>query len=60
MRRARALGLDDLVVRAPGERVHVLAQAFDVAWLTSPARSEGIPTAAGEAMALAVPLAGFR
>ena len=60
LRRAQALGLDDLVVRSPGERVHVLAQAFDVAWLTSPARSEGIPTAAGEAMALAVPLAGFR
>lgn len=58
--RARALGLDDLIVRAPGERVHCLAQAFDVAWLTSPARGEGIPTAAGEAMALAVPLVGFR
>mgnify|MGYP006282532779 CR=1 FL=1 len=59
-RRAHALGLGDLVVQAPGARVHLLAQAFDVAWLTSPARSEGIPTAAGEAMALARPLAGFR
>ena len=59
-RRAQALGLADLAVRAPGARVHLLAQAFDVAWLTSPLRSEGIPTAAGEAMALARPLAGFR
>jgi glycosyltransferase involved in cell wall biosynthesis len=60
LRRARRLGLGDLIVRAPGDRVGVLAQAFDVAWLTSPARSEGIPTAAGEAMALALPLVGFR
>ena len=60
LRRARALGLGDLIVRAPGERVSVLAQAFDVAWLTSPPRSEGIPTAAAEAMALTIPLAAFR
>ena len=60
LRRARALGLGDLIVRPPGARVHELAQAFDVAWLTSPARSEGIPTAAGEAMALGCPLAGFQ
>jgi colanic acid biosynthesis glycosyl transferase WcaI len=58
--RARRLGLDDLVVRAPGGRVGELAQAFDVAWLTSPPRSEGIPTAAGELMCLGVPLAAFR
>lgn len=60
LRRARRIGLADLVVRAAGDRVAALAQAFDVAWLTSPTRSEGIPTAAGEAMALEIPLVGFR
>nr|WP_242468931.1 glycosyltransferase family 4 protein [Rhodovibrio salinarum] len=60
VQRARRLGLNDLVVRAPGQRVAALAQAIDVAWLTSAPRSEGIPTAAGEAMALGLPLVGFR
>jgi glycosyltransferase involved in cell wall biosynthesis len=57
--RARRLGLTDLVVVDPGDRVAVLAQAFDLAWLTSPPQSEGIPTAAAESMALGVPLLGF-
>jgi glycosyltransferase involved in cell wall biosynthesis len=48
-----------LLLRDPGARLPALAQALDLAWLTSPPASEGIPTAAMEAMALAVPLVGF-
>lgn len=58
--RARALGLADLVVRDPGAQPARLARALDVAWLTSPPASEGIPTAAAEVMALATPLVAFR
>ena len=43
----------------PGDRVAELAPAMDVAWVTSEPRSEGVPTACGEAMALAVPPVAF-
>jgi len=46
----------DLVVLDPQNRVAELAAAFDVFWLTSEPRSEGLPTVVGEAMALGVPV----
>lgn len=58
-REAASLGLsfdDNLIVRDPGSRVAALAPAFDVFWLTSEPRSEGIPTVVEEAMALALPV----
>jgi glycosyltransferase involved in cell wall biosynthesis len=59
LRAAQASGLRlerDLIIRAPGARVALLEQAFDIFWLTSDPRSEGIPTALEEAMALALPV----
>lgn len=56
---ARQLGLklgEDLVIRDPGERVAELAMAFDVFWMTSEPRSEGIPTVIEEAMSLGLPI----
>jgi glycosyltransferase involved in cell wall biosynthesis len=56
---ASALGLrlgEDLIVRDPGSRVAELAPAFDVFWMTSEPRSEGVPTTVGEAMALGLPV----
>lgn len=56
---ASALGLrlgEDLIVRDPGSAVADLSPAFDVFWLTSEPRSEGIPTTVGEAMALELPV----
>lgn len=46
----------DLIVRDPEDRVADLANAFDLFWLTSEPRSEGIPTVVGEAMALELPV----
>ena len=59
LRTAEELGLRpgrDLILRDPGERVAELAQAFDVFWLSSRSRSEGLPTVVGEAMALGLPV----
>lgn len=56
---AQSLGLSvgsDLIVQDPGTRVHELAPALDLFWLTSEPRSEGIPTVIGEAMALEIPV----
>lgn len=56
---AARLGLErgrDLIVQAPGSRVAQLAPAFDIFWSSSVPRSEGVPTAIGEAMALALPV----
>lgn len=58
-RESSALGLaaaDKLMIRDPGTRVAELAAAFDIFWLTSEPRSEGIPTVVGEAMALGLPV----
>jgi len=55
---AARLGLrhgHELIHRAPRGRVAELAPALDVFWLSSEARSEGVPTAMLEAMALGVP-----
>lgn len=56
---AQSLGLElnrTIIFRNPGSRVSSLAPAFDVFWLTSERRSEGVPTALGEAMALELPV----
>lgn len=50
-----ALGVD-LIVIDPGTDVAPQAAAFDVFWLTSPPRSEGVSTVVGEAMALEIPV----
>lgn len=58
LQEANALGLkvgSDLVIADPGRRVAELACALDVFWMTSEPRSEGIPTALEEAMALGLP-----
>lgn len=49
----------DLVLRDPARRVRDLLQALDVFWMTPAPRSEGIPTAMEEAMALEIPVASF-
>lgn len=57
--RAADLGLtlgEDLIVVDPQRRVHELAQAIDIFWMTSEPNSEGIPTAIGEAKALGIPV----
>jgi glycosyltransferase involved in cell wall biosynthesis len=56
---AESLGLsvgEDLIVYDPETRVHELAPALDVFWLTSEPRSEGLSTVVGEAMALEIPV----
>lgn len=60
---AESLGFvtgDDLLVVDPGSDVAELAQAFDIFWMTSEPRGEGIPTAIGEAMALELPVVAPR
>jgi len=47
---------EELLIHAPGSRVAELAAAIDVFWFTSVPRSEGVPTAVMEAMALALPV----
>lgn len=62
-REAARLGLRrgvELMHAAPGARVAELASALDIFWLTSEARSEGVPTAMMEAMALEVPVVATR
>jgi glycosyltransferase involved in cell wall biosynthesis len=56
---ARRAGLTrgrDLLLLDPENRVHFLASAFDVFWLTAGRRSEGISTVVEEAMALGIPV----
>lgn len=60
---AERLGLragHDLVIRDAGPRVHELAQAFDLFWLTSEPRSEGMSTSLAEAQALGIPVIATR
>lgn len=59
LREASDLGLEkdyDLIIRDPGTMVAELEPAFDVFWMTPEPRSEGIPTAIEEAMALGIPV----
>lgn len=56
---AERLGLrlgKELIVVDPGSRVDRFAPAFDIFWLSSNPRSEGVPTVIGEAMALELPV----
>ena len=56
---ANELGLtlgDKLVVMQPAERIPDLESAFDIFWMTSEPKSEGISTAVEEAMALGIPV----
>jgi glycosyltransferase involved in cell wall biosynthesis len=46
----------DFRIVDPGRRVDELAQALDLYWVSSEPRSEGISTAAEEAMALGIPV----
>jgi glycosyltransferase involved in cell wall biosynthesis len=58
-READVLGIKkgiDLSVLDPDVNVADLEPAFDVFWMTSAPRSEGIPTATEEAMALGIPV----
>ncbi len=58
-REAATLGLTkgtDLIALDPGVDVAELEPAFDIFWMTSEPRSEGIPTAVEEAMALGIPV----
>ncbi len=56
------LGLEygrDLMSIDPTGRVHEMAQALDVFWMTPRPNSEGIPTAMEEAMAMCIPVVSF-
>ncbi len=56
-REIRELRLDGrIAIRDPGKQVAELASAFDLFWLTSEPRSEGVSTVVGEAMALGLPV----
>ncbi len=58
-REASALNLTmgvDLIVLDPGLEVAELEAAFDIFWMTSEPRSEGVPTAVEEAMSLGIPI----
>lgn len=60
---ARSLGFTlghDLIVRDAGARVAELAQAFDLFWLTSEPRSEGMSTSLAEAQCLGIPVISTR
>ena len=46
----------ELIVRDPGPRVAELAAAFDLFWMTSGPKGEGVPTVLGEAMGLGLPV----
>jgi glycosyltransferase involved in cell wall biosynthesis len=48
----------DLIVVDPANRVAELAPAFDVFWLSSNLRSEGVSTVVGDAMPVQVPVVG--
>ena len=61
-RLAAEVGLEfgrDLIAVDPTSNVHELLQALDVFWMTPRPRSEGIPTAMEEAMALGIPVVSF-
>lgn len=50
----------DFIIQDGGARVAELSQAFDLFWMTSEPRSEGIPTAVGEAQSLGRPVVASR
>ncbi len=59
---ATKLGLKlgcDLIMFDPTGQVHEVVQALDIFWMTPRPRSEGIPTAMEEAMAVALPVVSF-
>lgn len=60
---AEQLGLRigrDLIIRDAGTRVHELAQAFNLFWLTSEPRAEGMSASLAEAQALGIPVISTR
>lgn len=58
--RQEGIGPEDLVIRNAGERVHHLAQAMDLFWLTSRPKSEGMSNSLAEAQCLGVPAIAMR
>lgn len=59
LKHAQRVGLvpgKDFILRDGGDRVHELAQAFDIFWMTSEPRAEGMSNSLAEAQCLEIPV----